>query len=263
VRPIDLTPADERRSHGGSRTGPLAYIVVGVLVALLAGVIVMIVSSNQISERESELTSLQAKEAAAEARADLLAPYAKFQQVKKQRTTTISELADSRFDWPRILRQFSLVMPKYVVVTKLVGAAGAGIGGGEGESGSGGLAGKIKGPSLSIEGCTVNQRRVAAMVAALHQIDGVTRVGLASASEEDSESGSGGGGGSACMEGSVKFTMAAAFDAAPASPDTGEALAAPPAEEASEAGEEASTTETESDSGETTVSKTTTVTPPS
>jgi Tfp pilus assembly protein PilN len=273
MRPINLIPKEQRRDRGASRSGPLAYIVVAGLVALLGGVVVLVLSSNQISERESELTALNARKSAVLARADLLAPYAKFQQVQRQRTATISELADARFDWPRVLRQLSLVVPKYVLLVKLTGVAGQGIGagaeGGEDSSGTD-LSGEIKGPSLSMEGCAGNQKRVAALIAALHQIDGVTRIGLSSAVREAPDSGGSGGGGSSsrCSDGLVNFKLAVAFDAAPASPDTAavsEETAAATAEGSSSESsseEPESATKAEADGSKTTISKTTTVTPP-
>jgi Tfp pilus assembly protein PilN len=280
MRPVNLIPQAQRRSRDVSRSGPLAYIVVAGLVALLAGVVVLVLSSNQISERESELSALNAKKTAVLARADLLAPYAKFQHVQRQRSATVVELADGRFDWPRVLRQLSEIIPKYVLLTQLTGLAGQGISeGGEGGGGSSGgadLAGEVKGPSLSMEGCARNQKRVAALIAALHQIDGVTRIGLDSAVTEKADSGGEGGGesSSACSADSVLFKLAVAFDAAPASPDAapaGEAETAPVAEESSsessssegESAEPKTATKTEADGSKTTVSKTTTVTPPS
>lgn len=279
MRPVNLIPAEQRREPGISRTGPLAYIVVGALAALLAGVVVMVLASNQISESEAELTTLNARKAAAEARADRLAPYAKFQQVTQQRTSTVYELADSRFDWPRVLRQLSLVIPRYVVLGKLTGLAGPGATeGGEGGGGAD-LTGQIKSPSLTLEGCALNQKRVAALITALHQIDGVTRVGLGEAQRpEEESSGSSGAGSSSDACRAYSFEIAVAFDAAPISPDLApeaEATTAPVAEETSdgaEAGsgstgsgssETQSATKTEANGSKTTVSKTTTVNPPS
>ncbi len=287
MRPVNLIPTDQRRAYGPSRTGPIAYIVVGALGLLLVGVVVMVLASNQISERESDLESLAARSAAANARAEKLAPYAKFQQVERQRTTTVYELADSRFDWPRVLRQLSLIVPKYVVLGRLTGLAGPGVesGGGGGESGGTNLANGIKGPSLSLSGCALNQNRVAALVAALHQIDGVTRVGLSGAVHEDEEGGGGSGEGASCKR--VSFNIAVAFDAAPVSPDlqTTEAAVTPTGAESSpepssseasssesssggsggtpSSGETTTATKTEPNGSQTTVSKTTTVNPPS
>ena len=119
MRPINLIPQEERRSHGGgSRSGPLAYIVVGSLAILLLGVVMVVLASNQISDREDEVAALETRKRAAVARASQLVPYTNFEQVALQRTQAVSELADSRFDWARVIRQLSLVLPPKVVFRK-------------------------------------------------------------------------------------------------------------------------------------------------
>jgi hypothetical protein len=52
MRPVNLIPAEDRRGeHAPLRTGPLAYVVLGALVALLVGVTALVLTGNQISER--------------------------------------------------------------------------------------------------------------------------------------------------------------------------------------------------------------------
>src|SRR6476469_3201580 len=133
MRPVNLIPAEERRGDAAqSRTGPLAYVLVGVLFALLAGVAALVLTSNQISDRKDELTQLKIESAAAEARAQQLSAYTSFHQVSLQRTSTIASLADSRFDWERVVRELSLVLPSNVWLTELSASAS-----GQGESGGG------------------------------------------------------------------------------------------------------------------------------
>lgn len=248
MRPINLIPEQERRRQGGAgRTGPLAFIVIGALVIALGGVVALVTTSNQISERESELASLKSRTAAAQARADRLAPFTSFDEVKEQRTETISELADNRFDWSRVLHELSLVMPRWVILREVSGSSGKS----EGESGGGGstIGQSIEGPSLSVIGCAKSQARVAQMVAALKQIDGVTRVGLGSSVREFSQGSEGAGGsegGSNCNPGAFGFDAVAAFDAAPLPVEATEASAEPEATSESESSES-----TESGEGET------------
>ena len=67
MRPVNLIPVEERRGGGAKmRGGPLAYIVVGALVALLAGVTLLVITSNQISTSKAEVTRLENENAAAE-----------------------------------------------------------------------------------------------------------------------------------------------------------------------------------------------------
>jgi Tfp pilus assembly protein PilN len=221
MRPINLIPERERRAQGGSgRTGPLAYIVVGALAVLLIGVVTMVLTSNQISDREDEVISLEAEKAAASAEAAALTPYVNFAAVAGQRIQTVAGLADSRFDWARVVRQLSLILPPTIYVIGVDGSAGGGATEGPG--------GGIAGPSLSIKGCAPGQDAVAGFVAALKQIDGVTRVGL-SISELEDDSG-GGGDAEADCRGTFAFALTVAFDEAPPSPDSGSFVAEAPIE---------------------------------
>ncbi len=244
MRPVNLIPAEDRRGDQAPlRTGPLAYILVGALVAVLAGVAALVLTGNQISERKDEVATLKREDAAAAAQASRLASYTQFQQLSEQRVATVQSLADSRFDWERVLRELSLVLPSDVSLTEL-SANGAG---GEGAEASGGADSglAVSGPSLSLVGCAAGYAGVAGFVTALKDIDGVTRVGVQSSSETGESGGSGEascGGGSATIE----FTLVVAFDAAPIPTSEGEAA---PVEAAPEAAQAASSETTES-SGE-------------
>jgi Tfp pilus assembly protein PilN len=222
MRPIDLTPPEMRQgAHAPMRTGPLPYILLGALVAVLAGVALLVMTGNQISEREDEVAQLKREDAAAKVEARRLAPYVQFQSLHEQRVATISSLADSRFDWERVMRELSLVLPHDVWLTQLDAAASSISAGDEG--GSGGLSGSVVGPSLELGGCAAGQESVAGFVTALKDIDGVTRVGIASSelpSKEEGEatsssSESGGDGGCQTRKFIVKFSILVAFDAAP------------------------------------------------
>jgi Tfp pilus assembly protein PilN len=251
MRPINLIPPEDRR--GGQaplRTGPLAYILVGALVIALGGVTALVLANNQISERKSEVAQLQREDAEAKARAEQLAAYTQFQILSEQRVATVSSLADSRFDWERVMRELSLVLPDDVWLVGLSASATPGVSVGGGSGGSS-LRGATPGPALGLSGCAAGQEAVAGFVTALKDIDGVTRVGIQSSQLADQDSGAGvggqdGGGGEDCRTRKfiTKFEIVVAFDAAPIPvTGSGEAEEAPatPAEET-----EADSAETES-----------------
>ncbi|HVW48430.1 MAG TPA: PilN domain-containing protein [Solirubrobacterales bacterium] len=248
MRPVNLIPAEER--PGGRRplrTGPLPYIVVGALAAAVIAITALVVTESQISDRRTEVAQLEAERQSVEAKAQELAPYTQFAAVRQQRLETVTGLADSRFDWRRVLDELSLLLPANIQLTSLAGTASpeVGLSGGAGV----GMRSQIAGPALELAGCGTSQAAVAGFVEALKDIDGVTRVGL--------QGSSGGGEGenatSATTCGgarSASFQMVAAFDAAPVPPaETGEATAEAPAEAAPEGGE-SETSESSGESGE-------------
>ncbi len=232
MRPLNLIPPEQRRGDQAPlRSGPLAYILLGALVAVLAGVTMLVLTNNEIAERESEVARLEVEDAREAARAERLAAYVQFRDLSEQRVVTVSSLADSRFDWERVMRELSLVLPNDAWLTGLTASASAGVGIGGGSSG--GLRSAIPGPALELSGCATGQEAVASFVTTLKDIDGVTRVGVQSSELPDKGSGgeSGGGGsessGDECRtrEFIAKFEIVVAFDAAPVpiSAATGEA----------------------------------------
>lgn len=257
MRPVNLIPVEERRGeHAPLRTGPLVYLLLGALVLVLIAVTALVLTGNQIAERESEVAALQREDAAAAAKAQSLAAYTEFQAMSEERVATVSELADSRFDWERVMRELSLVLPANVWLTALTATASPDVSidsGGSGSASSAGLRAQVPGPAMEMSGCASGQDAVAGFVTALKDIDGVTRVGVESSElgeEEEGASGSTevgastGSGGDECRTRSfiAKFAIVVAFDAAPiaaAALEAGEAAAAP-AEVAETASEESS-----------------------
>lgn len=219
MRPVNLIPSDERRGDSAPvRTGPVAYLIVAGLALVLLLVTATTLLGRDLNEKESELAGLEQRQAAAEARATSLAPFVSFQQMKEARVETVRSLAESRFDWERVMQELALVLPKRVWLTELSGSVAAGGGGGDG-GGDSGVAASIEGPTLQLQGCARSQRDIARLVTSLEDIDGATRV-LAERGEKPSgdSGGSGGGeegGGGDCQTRDFvpKFTATVAFDA--------------------------------------------------
>jgi Tfp pilus assembly protein PilN len=248
MRPVNLIPSEMRQgAHAPMRTGPIPYILIGALVALLAGVALLVVTGNQVTEREGEVATLKREDAAAVREAKRLVAYTQFQALHEQRLETITSLADSRFDWERVMRELALVLPPDVWLTELNASAS---GASESNGGGGTLRKSVVGPAMEIEGCAVGQESVAGFVAVLRNIDGVTRVGVESSEYPDQEEGSASSGGgetestNECRTRNfiTKFNLVIAFDAAPI-PVTAEGEGEAPAT----ATEDAQTTSTEAE----------------
>jgi Tfp pilus assembly protein PilN len=250
MRPINLLPPEERRDgQAPMRTGYMPYVLVGALVLLLVGVTALVLAGNQVSERESDVSRLKGEDAQEAARAERLAAYTQFQTMHEQRVATVTSLANSRFDWERVMRELALILPTNVWLVEVAASASpqADSGGGSGASS---LRSGSAGPALELSGCATGQEAVAGFVTALKDIDGVTRVGVQSSELGSSGAGAGIGGegssGGDCRTRSfiAKFELVAVFDAAPvpvgasaeeeAAPVTTSTGAAAASEEASE-----------------------------
>lgn len=222
MRPVNLIPLEERRGQQAPlRSGPLAYILVGALVAVLAGVTSLVLVGNQISEREADVARLEVEDAREAAKAERLVAYTRFRELSEQRVATVASLADSRFDWERVMRELALILPSDAWLVNLTATAAPGVSVSGGGGGGGSLRASAPGPALELVGCAVGQEAVAGFVTALKDIDGVTRVGVESSDlpEKESEGGGGGdsGGGDECRTHDfiAKFEIVVAFDAAP------------------------------------------------
>lgn len=225
MRPVNLIPPEERRDGTAKlRGGPLAYILIGALAALLAGVTLLVATNNEISSSKSEIAQLERENETAEERAAELSAYTNFQAVHDQRVATVTQLADSRFDWERVVRELSLILPADVWLTNLTGTANPEVS--VNGSASISLRDSVPGPALEIVGCATGQDAVAGFISDLKDIDGVTRVAVESsilgAAEEAGASGSGEGGSESVTDCQTRdfiaqFQIVAAFDAAPPS----------------------------------------------
>ena len=215
MRPVNLIPPEERPGERRPmRGGPLAYVIVGALAAAVIGVTVLVVTGNQISDSKAEITRLEGEKSAVEARAQALDAYTQFHSVREQRAATITSLADSRFDWQRVMHELALVLPEDVWLTNLTGTASPNVS--VDGAGSIALRSTIPGPALELTGCATSQSAVARFIQALKEIDGVTRVGVQTSPLSGSDASSGSGS-STCGPGSsvAQFQMVVAFDAAP------------------------------------------------
>jgi Tfp pilus assembly protein PilN len=229
MRPVNLIPPEQRRGDQAQlRTGPLMYIVLGALALVLLGVTMLVLTGNRIADSKAEVATLKQEDAVAAAEARKLAAFTQFRTLSEQRIATVRTLADSRFDWERVMRELSLVLPSNVWLTSLSASAtsSTAVAGGEGSGGGSGLRGAVSGPALELSGCASGQEAVAEFVTALEDIDGVTRVGLGSSelASKKGEAGSGGGGSGDCRtRGFIAlFDLVVGFDAAPVPAEEGE-----------------------------------------
>lgn len=189
MRPVNLIPQEDRR--GGKaplRTGPLPYAIVAILVLALGAVTLLVLTGNKIADRKAEAASLQSQVDATQARADQLSTYTNFADLQQARQETVASLATSRFDWERALHELALVLPDDVWLTSMTASAATDPS--SSTSSSTAAVDGVTGPSLDINGCASGHEAVAKFLAALRDVDGVTRVTVLSSDRPGAESSS-------------------------------------------------------------------------
>ena len=241
MRPVNLIPPEDRRGDKApTRTGPLAYLVVAALAVGLLAVTAVVLTGNQISDRKAEKANLESQVSQAKAEGARLQPFADFASVQETRQLTVASLAQSRFDWERVLRELAIVIPDDVWLTgltaKVSSSAQVASSGSTSSATASVGASNVEGPSLDIQGCAAGHHAVATFLAALRDVDGVTRVSVLKSEEPDTSS----SGVASASTGSAspsadcasrnfisQFEVVAAFDAAQLSATPGSATPAP------------------------------------
>jgi Tfp pilus assembly protein PilN len=187
VRPVNLIPPEERRGERGpARTGPLSYVIVVALAAALVAITAVVLTNNQLSDRKAEKASLEGQVAQAKAEASRLSSFAQFATLQQAREQTVTTLAQSRFDWERVLRELAIVIPDDVWLTNVTATVTPEV---QLEHSVGVEArADVSGPALEIQGCGASHVAVATFLADLEDIDGVTRVTVTQSDRPENQS---------------------------------------------------------------------------
>lgn len=136
MRAVNLIPGEQ---HGGprirvGRSGGGAYAVLGLLGGLALLVFLYGQASHQISSRRAQIASLEARVAQAQAQASELTPYSNFVSLREQRVDAVTQLVDSRFDWPGAFYELGRVLPASASISQLDGTVGGSVGSGSSSS---------------------------------------------------------------------------------------------------------------------------------
>jgi Tfp pilus assembly protein PilN len=224
MKAVNLIPAEDRRGAGGAagRSGGAAYILLAALAALVLLVGVYAATGRQVNDRKAELARVERDAASAEARAQQLAAYTQFNELRVKRTQTVRSIAASRFDWAHGLHELARVMPSNAWLTSLRATVSPDVsvkGGGTANA----LRGALPNPAIEVLGCTTDQKSVARMLTRMRLIDGVQRVSLQSSQKTGTAGGAAAGGaGGDCTYGHSEypqFNLVVFFDAvAPPAP---------------------------------------------
>jgi Tfp pilus assembly protein PilN len=181
VKAVNLIPTEQRRARpSGERAGG-AYVVLGVLVVLLALALTYVVTSNSVNQNKTKAEKAKQEADALEARASTLDAFTDFSAIKQQRLEAVRTAAETRFDWERLMREISRVMPdgSWLQTTE------ASIEGDTGDSATAPATanpaelttGPVS-PTATFVGCTPKQTEVAKILVRLRSMHRVTDVEL-------------------------------------------------------------------------------------
>jgi Tfp pilus assembly protein PilN len=157
-----------------------AFVLLGALALVVAGVAAYVLSSNVVKQRQASLAEVSAKNDATVRRAAELKPFSDFQTLAQERAGTVQALASARFDWEQSLRDLSRALPKDVYLSSLKGTVGSAT-----ATGGSGIRSSIGSPAIELSGCTRSQPAVATMMSRLRNVQGVTRVSLSKSEKSD------------------------------------------------------------------------------
>lgn len=168
MKPVNLLPESQRRRRpeGGNNS---SYLVLAVLAALLVMTALYVTTANKATSHANATATASAEADQLEARANELGAFGDFAQIKQTRVATVRQLADARFDWERLMREVSRVLPSGGWF-KAVKASTTGDLGESSET-------IASGPSATFTGCLRRQSDVADFMLRLrrmHRVEDVT-----------------------------------------------------------------------------------------
>jgi Tfp pilus assembly protein PilN len=181
VRPVNLLPTRYRPARASGERSGIGYIAIGVLAVLFLMVLLYVVTNNGIDDAKQKTASAQAEQQAAAARIGSLQAYGDFASVKTARETAVKGVADSRFDYERLMREVALVLPHDSYLTAFSSAPGGS--GAAAPAATGATTTTATGPTVTMTGCAPSHRGVANVVVRLRQLHNVASVDLTSSTK--------------------------------------------------------------------------------
>ncbi len=192
MRPVNLIPQDQRRRKPSEGSGKGAHSVLGGLAVLLALAVFYVLTANSITEKESQAEQARIEADQLEAQAVTKNSFTDFAEIAQTRAASVASVASTRFDWERLMRELSRVMPEgswltsaSASVTGATDAASATAPAAPADPATAGAG--AGGPSANLVGCIPKHSDVARTMVRLRQLHRVIDVELTQSSRADAE----------------------------------------------------------------------------
>jgi Tfp pilus assembly protein PilN len=193
MKAVNLLPEKHRPRKPTGGQGKAGYVVLGVLGAVLVGVLVYVLTLNSLNDSKSKITEATAEAARLNAQANSLGPYGDFAKIKAERVQSVKELAQGRFDYERLVRELAHVLPPevWLVNASASSVADSTTPGGSTPPATGtGAPATPTGPTLKLQGCARDQSQVAVTLVRLRELQGATDVSLDHSTRGEDQTGS-------------------------------------------------------------------------
>jgi len=185
MKAVNLLPEKHRPRQPTGGQGKGGYVVLGVLGAVLVGVLVYVMTLNSINDSKSKIKEATVEAAKLNEEANSLGPYGDFANIKTERVKSVMSLAEGRFDYERLVRELAHVLPPDVwLVSATASASGDPTSSTTTPTPPAGAAGAAatpaapSGPTLKLQGCARDQSQVAVTLVRLRELQGATDVSL-------------------------------------------------------------------------------------
>lgn len=183
MRAINLVPADSRPGRvNGGKSGGVVYGFIGALVVLFLGLTLLASSKHKTSTTKQELAGVEQSTQAYTSVATQFSSFEAAASQATQRISTVTSLAQARFDWAGAMREFSRLVPTNTQVLSLDASVKPDV-----DIGTGGstLRAALDVPAITIDGCSKSQNSVANLVTSLQAMRRVTNVTLSKSEISD------------------------------------------------------------------------------
>jgi Tfp pilus assembly protein PilN len=207
VRPVNLLPARYQRARATGERAGIGYTAVGALAVLLLMAVLYVVTNNGIKDAHEKTAKANAEQQTAQARAGDLQAYGDFASLKASREAAVMGVAETRFDYERLMREVALVLPHNTYLTNFAATTTGGTtptaGATTTSTTPAATAGTAtgSGPSLTLSGCAPSHDGVATTIVRLRQLHDVSDVSLSNSTKggsSGSTASSGPSGGAGC-----------------------------------------------------------------
>ena len=177
MKAVNLLPEKHRpRQPTGGKNGS-SHIVLGVLGAVLIGVLVYVFTLNSINSSKTKIVEANNEAARLNEEANSLGPYGDFAKIKAERVASVKQLASQRFDYERLVRELAHVLPTDVWLVNASVSDGSTAATAAPTTGAT-TPSTGSGPKLTLQGCAPDQHTVAVTLVRLRELQDATDVTL-------------------------------------------------------------------------------------